>query len=59
VAKEQLNQITKSLGVKKGVVMKSLRAGLMGTLQGPDLTQSWLLLNQKGWDQIRLIQALG
>lgn len=59
VAKEQLNQITKTLGVKKGVVMKSLRAGLMGTLQGPDLTQSWLLLNQKGWDQIRLIQALG
>ncbi len=59
VAKEQLNQITKSLGVKKGVVMKSLRAGLMGTLQGPDLTQSWLLLNQKGWDQTRLIQALG
>jgi glutamyl-tRNA synthetase len=59
VAKEQLNQITKTLGVKKGVVMKSLRAGLMGTLQGPDLTQSWLLLNQKGWDQTRLIQALG
>jgi len=58
VAKEQLNQITKSLGVKKGVVMKSLRAGLMGTLQGPDLTQSWLLLNQKGWDQIRLGQVL-
>ena len=58
VAKEQLNQITKSLGVKKGVVMKSLRAGLMGTLQGPDLTQSWLLLNQKGWDQIRLSQVL-
>ncbi len=58
VAKEQLNQITKTLGVKKGVVMKSLRAGLMGTLQGPDLTQSWLLLNQKGWDQIRLSQVL-
>ncbi|MGL5035863.1 MAG: glutamate--tRNA ligase [Microcystaceae cyanobacterium] len=57
-AKEKINQITKALGVKKGVVMKSLRAGLMGTVHGPDLIQSWLLLNQKGWDQIRLIQAL-
>jgi glutamyl-tRNA synthetase len=57
-AKEQINQITKSLGVKKGVVMKSLRAGLMGALQGPDLMQSWVLLNQKGWDKTRLNQAL-
>ena len=58
LAKEKINQITKSLGVKKGVVMKSLRAGLMGTVHGPDLMQSWLLLNQKGWDKIRLSQAL-
>ena len=57
-AKEQINQITKVLGVKKGVVMKSLRAGLMGALQGPDLMQSWVLLNQKGWDKTRLNQAL-
>jgi glutamyl-tRNA synthetase len=57
-AKEQINQITKALGVKKGVVMKSLRAGLMGALQGPDLMQSWILLNQKGWDKTRLNQAL-
>lgn len=58
-AKEQINQMTKALGVKKGVVMKSLRAGLMGTVQGPDLIQSWLLLNQKGWDQSRLQAVLG
>jgi glutamyl-tRNA synthetase len=57
-AKEQINQITKAPGVKKGVVMKSLRAGLMGALQGPDLMQSWVLLNQKGWDKTRLNQAL-
>lgn len=57
-AKEQINQITKTLGVKKGVVMKSLRAGLMGALQGPDLIQSWVLLNQKDWDKTRLNQAL-
>lgn len=56
-AKEIIQQITKNLKVKKGLVMRSLRAGLMGKLHGPDLTQSWLLLNQKGLDQIRLQQA--
>lgn len=57
-AKEIINQITKTQKVKKGLVMKSLRAGLMGELQGPDLIQSWLLLNQKGWDKSRLQQSL-
>lgn len=57
-AKTLINQITKTQGVKKGLVMKSLRAALMGDLQGPDLIQSWLLLHQKGWDSIRLHQAL-
>ncbi|MEB3160491.1 MAG: glutamate--tRNA ligase family protein, partial [Synechocystis sp.] len=57
-AKAQINQLTKDLGLKKGVVMKSLRAGLMGTVQGPDLLQSWVLLHQKGWDCSRLQQAL-
>jgi glutamyl-tRNA synthetase len=56
--KEIINQVTKSQNVKKGVVMKSLRAGLMGELSGPDLIQSWVLLNQKGWDKTRLQQAL-
>ncbi len=53
-----VNQVTKNLKVKKGFVMKSLRAGLMGDLQGPDLIQSWVLLHQKGWDQNRLQAAL-
>ena len=57
-AKTQINQLTKALGLKKGVVMKSLRAGLMGTVQGPDLLQSWVLLHQKGWDCSRLRQAI-
>ncbi len=57
-AKEIINQVTKACNVKKGMVMRSLRAGLMGELQGPDLIQSWLLLNQKGWDKKRLQQAL-
>lgn len=55
---ELIQQVTKSHNVKKGLVMKSLRAALMGELHGPDLIQSWLLLNQKGWDKLRLRQAL-
>jgi glutamyl-tRNA synthetase len=57
-AKQIIEQVTKSQKVKKGLVMRSLRAGLMGALQGPDLIQSWLLLHQKGWDKFRLEQAL-
>ncbi|MBR8831540.1 MAG: Glutamate--tRNA ligase [Chroococcopsis gigantea SAG 12.99] len=53
-----INDVTKAHNVKKGVVMKSFRAALMGELQGPDLMQSWLLLNQKGWDKLRLQSAL-
>lgn len=56
--KEIVDRVTKTQNVKKGLVMKSLRAALMGELQGPDLMQSWLLFNQKGWDKIRLQQAL-
>ncbi len=56
--KQIINQTTKAHGLKKGLVMKSLRAGLMGELQGPDLIQSWVLLHQKGWDGDRLSQAL-
>ncbi len=47
-----------SAKVKKGLVMKSLRAALTGDLQGPDLVQSWLLLNQRQMDLPRLKQAL-
>jgi glutamyl-tRNA synthetase len=57
-AKGIIDQVTKAHSVKKGVVMKSLRAALMGELHGPDLLQSWLLLHQKGWDRSRLAQAL-
>ncbi len=56
-AKGIIKEITKTQKVKKGLVMRSLRAGLMGELTGPDLLQSWLLLNQKGWDKTRLNQA--
>ncbi|RMF22195.1 MAG: glutamate--tRNA ligase, partial [Cyanobacteria bacterium J083] len=50
-AKSLVKEVTKSQKVKKGLVMRSLRAALMGELQGPDLMQSWLLLNAKGLDK--------
>ncbi|MEL6437844.1 MAG: glutamate--tRNA ligase [Cyanobacteria bacterium J06621_8] len=57
-AKALIKQVTKSQKVKKGLVMRSLRASLTGELHGPDLTQSWLLLNQLGLDKLRLQQTL-
>jgi len=57
-AKQLVKTVTKEQGVKKGLVMKSLRAALTGDVKGHDLMQSWLLLNQKGLDQPRLEKAL-
>ncbi len=57
-AKSIIKQVTKSQNVKRGLVMRSLRAGLTGELHGPDLNQSWLLLNQLGIDKTRLQQTL-
>ena len=57
-AKALIKQVTKSQKVKKGLVMRSLRASLTGELHGPDLTQTWLLLNQLGSDKPRLQQTL-
>lgn len=57
-AKNIVDTVTKAQNVKKGLVMKSLRAGLTGELQGPDLIQSWVLLHQRGVDKTRLNQAV-
>ncbi|MEB3362075.1 MAG: glutamate--tRNA ligase [Synechococcaceae cyanobacterium] len=43
--------------VKKGVLMKSLRAALLGSLTGPDLVSSWVLLHAIGEDRPRLEAA--
>ncbi|MEB3335869.1 MAG: glutamate--tRNA ligase [Leptolyngbyaceae bacterium] len=53
-----LKQVTQEQNVKKGLVMRSLRAALTGELHGPDLAQSWLLLHQRSWDIPRMQQAL-
>jgi glutamyl-tRNA synthetase len=57
-AKELISQVVKQQGVKKGLVMRSLRAALTGEVHGPDLIETWLLLHQKGWDVSRLTQAI-
>lgn len=53
-----IKRVTKEQNVKKGVVMRSLRAALMGDMHGPDLIQSWLILHQLGQDKPRLQQAI-
>jgi len=57
-AQDLLMTAAAAVGVKKGVVMKSLRAALLGSLQGPDLVATWQLLHQIGEDRRRLDQAL-
>lgn len=56
-AQALIQHSVKAANVKKGLVMRSLRAALTGDLQGPDLVQSWILLNQHQLDVPRLKQA--
>lgn len=58
VVSQLLKQVAKSTGLKRGMVMRTLRAALTGAVHGPDLTQSWLLLHQRGTDKPRLQAAL-
>ena len=53
-----LADAAKTAGVKKGVIMKSLRAALLGRLQGPDLLTTWSLLARVGEDLPRLERCL-
>jgi glutamyl-tRNA synthetase len=57
-AQDIIKQVVKQQNVKKGLVMRSLRAALTGEVHGPDLIQSWLLLNQIGLDKPRLLGAI-
>ncbi len=57
-AQQLLGEATAASGVKKGVLMKSLRAALLGSLQGPDLLETWLLLRRRGDDLPRIRAAL-
>lgn len=57
-AGEIIKTVTKSQGVKKGMVMKPLRAALTGDLHGPEIIPSFVLLHQKGLALPRLQRAL-
>ena len=57
-AQALLGEAVAAAGIKKGVLMKSLRAALLGSLQGPDLLTTWLLLHRCGSDRSRLEAAL-
>lgn len=58
MAQALIQQVVQVQGLKKGLVMKTMRAALTGELQGPDLLESWVLLNQRKVDLKRLEQAL-
>ena len=55
---ELLANAVKTAGVKKGVLMKSLRAALLGRLQGPDLMTTWGLLARLGADRQRIHRSV-
>ncbi|MBD2465991.1 glutamate--tRNA ligase [Oscillatoria sp. FACHB-1407] len=57
-AQALVQQVVSAEKLKKGLVMRSLRAALTGDMHGPDLVQSWLLLHHNGVDQQRLQQAI-
>ena len=53
-----LTDAVAAAGVKKGVLMKTLRAALLGSLQGPDLLTTWLLLQPSGEARQRIARCL-
>ncbi|MGC6483095.1 MAG: glutamate--tRNA ligase [Synechococcus sp.] len=53
-----LGAAVKEAGVKKGILMKTLRGALLGRLQGPDLMTTWSLLARLGCDRQRLLRCL-
>jgi glutamyl-tRNA synthetase len=57
-AQALLGEAVAAAGVKKGVLMKSLRAALLGSLQGPDLLTTWLLLQPSGEAKARIARSL-
>ena len=58
-AKALLETAATTAGVKKGVVMKSARAALLGSLQGPDLLTTLTLLHRLGEAGPRLVGVTG
>ena len=57
-AKDLIQNTFSKTKIKKGVIMKSLRAALLGNLKGPDLISTWGLLAQISKDINRLKKCL-
>ncbi len=57
-AKTLINESATIGGFKKGLLMKSLRAALLGAMNGPDLLSSWCLLARQNKDQVRIKKVL-
>ena len=55
---EIIKKVVKKQGIKKGLIMRSLRAALTGKMHGPDLMQSWDLLHDIDLDKTRLKAAI-
>lgn len=53
-----IKQVVKEQGIKKGLIMRSLRAGLTGEMHGPDLMESWQILHDISLDKTRLKAAI-
>ncbi len=53
-AKKILEEVSKTEGIKKGIIMKSLRAALLGEMQGPDLISTWIILSRASKDRARI-----
>ena len=53
-----INGVVKAQGVKKGLVMKSMRAALLGEMHGPDLMESAWIFIQRGAIAARLTTAI-
>ena len=58
IAKEIIQITSEKSKVKKGIIMRSLRAALLGRLKGPDLLTTWSLLAETNQDRIRIKEKL-
>ena len=58
IAKDIIKRVVKEQNIKKGLLMRSLRAALTGEMSGPDIVESWVLLNNTGSDKLRLEKAI-
>ena len=57
-AKEIINEISNKNNIKKGILMKSLRVAFFGSLNGPDLIQSWELFSEIKTDKFRIERCI-